>query len=187
MGHLSHSYRDGSRGRSLKSAPGKLTARLACTTCPVVGERNLRQVMPPEQIDAKFRQAGWLLDPNICPACVTLRGKEKTDMTKPSASAIKAQARMFTLLSQHFDGEAGRYAAGWSDAKVAEEADVAADFVAAFRVEAFGEIREPAELTALRSDIGALEQLQREHAAGVAQQIAELRGRVSQVSKALLG
>lgn len=97
--------------------------------------------------------------------------------TNPTPGAIKAQAKMFNLLSLHFNPDEGRYAKGWSDKKVADDTGMAADLVASFRVEAFGELKEPAEVSALRSEISALENL-------VVEQIASLRTELAKVAKA---
>lgn len=97
--------------------------------------------------------------------------------TNPTPGAIKAQAKMFSLLSLHFSPDDGKFAKGWSDKKISEETGLAPDLVAQFRIEAFGDLKEPAEISALRSDIAALETL-------VVEQIASLRGELAKVSKA---
>ncbi|WP_380873620.1 hypothetical protein ACFB49_42720 [Sphingomonas sp. DBB INV C78] len=185
MRHVGHTYRLGTHGRAVTSHPGvggtTFIALLSCSRCPKSGERNLRQMMPPDQIDRKFTQAGWKLDPHICPDCQRRANQEKT-MTKPSPAAMKAQAAMFRLLSDHFDVEKGAFALGWSDEKIAAETGLAKDVVTEFRRAGFGEIKEPTELQAIRADINALEQLAREHLQGVTAEIAGLRSRLAQIS-----
>lgn len=109
-------------------------------------------------------------------------------MTKPATSvsptAMKAQADMFRLLADHFDTVDGRYVDGWSDEKIAKETGIAKATVADFRKAGFGEIKEDPAIAAIRADINALEEIQREHAAGIAQQLAELRARLAKVSVA---
>ena len=171
------------------SAPGvggaSFTARLRCSGCPQVGERKLRQLMPPEQIDQKFAQAGWSLNPPLCVGCRAAQSKEKlTVASKPTPAAMKAQAQMFTLLSQHFDPDAGRFTGGWSDQRIAKESGLAVEMVAEFRRAGFGEIKEAPELSALRQDIGALEELFREHQAAVTAEIASLRTRLMKLAPA---
>lgn len=187
MAHQGHLYRMGIRGRSITSAPGvggtTFIAHLACSSCAVIGERRLRQLMPPEQVDHKFIQAGWSLDPHLCPTCKALPAKEKTMTAKPSAAAMKAQAQMFHLLSAHFDPEQGAFAVGWADQRVAAETGLAADVVTEFRRAGFGELKEPPEVRALRDDIQSLASLQAEQQASVTQEIASLRARVSELSK----
>lgn len=183
MKHLKHSYRDGIKGRSLNSRPGvggpTVSAQLECSDCGKCGQLNFRQHAPPEYIDKKFVQAGWRLDPHLCPDCIRKNKAEKENSmaSNPSPSAIKAQAKMFNLLSLHFNPEEGHFAKGWSDKKVADETGVAADLVSSFRTEAFGALKEPAEIAALRSDISALEGL-------VSEQLASLRTELAKVAKA---
>jgi hypothetical protein len=184
--HTAHSYRAGVRGRSIATRPGvggvSITARMQCARCPKIGELGCRQIMPPEQMDKKFTQAGWSLDPNTCPDCIRAITEEKTMAPKPTHAAMKAQAQMFHALSEHFDPETGQYAAGWSDQKVATDTGLAPDVVAEFRKAGFGELKELPALATLRADIFSLEQLQREHHDTVTKEIAALRGRLSRVS-----
>lgn len=185
MKNTGHSYRNGVRGRSVTTRPGvgglTITAHLACARCPKVGDLNCRQMMPPDQIDQKFSQAGWALDPHTCPDCRAIP-KEKTVASKPSQAAMKAQTQMFHALSAHFDPDAGRYATGWTDKRIAEETGLSPDVVSEFRRAGFGEIKEAPEIAALRADVVSLEQLSREHTAMVSAEIASLRGRIAKLS-----
>lgn len=182
MRHPTHSYRDGIKGRSITTRPGiggpTTTAHLTCTECGHDGSVNLRANMPPSQIDQKFAQAGWKLDPHRCPDCIRKAAQSKGNpmASNPSPAAVKAQAKMFSLLAQHFTPDDGRYAKGWSDKKIADETGVSVEMVAAVRSEAFGELKEPSEISALRSEITALEGL-------VTEQIASLRTELAKVSK----
>lgn len=182
-----HPYKLGLRGRTIVSAPGigggSLTARLQCSRCDRVGERKLRQLMPPDQIDHKFKQAGWAIDPHLCVSCRAAQSKEKmTVASKPTPAAMKAQAQMFALLSQHFDPDGGKFAAGWSDQRIAKDTGLSLDMVTEFRRAGFGEIKEAPGLTAIRQDLVALEDLSREHSAQVASEIANLRTRLQKLA-----
>ncbi|MEH3107128.1 MAG: hypothetical protein PGN09_07560 [Sphingomonas fennica] len=181
-----HSYKDGSRGRSITTRPGvggqTVTARLRCSACATTGNRNFRSLMPPEQIDKKFAQAGWSLDPHVCPDCRATRAREKTMGMKPTAAAMKAQAAMFRLLTDHFDIDDGAYAAGWSDEKIATDTGLAAEAVAEFRRAGFGEIKEAAPIRQLRADIAALESLAREQHNAIIGEIASLRGQLAKLT-----
>lgn len=190
MAKPGHPWRDGVSGRGLTTRPGvggvSITAHLTCSGCGRIGDVKLRAIMPPDQIDRKFRQAGWRLDPHQCPACIqsTQETKEARTMPPtPSPAAMKAQAVMFNLLTLHFDPVAGRYSVGWSDAKVASETGLDAAFVRDFRDAGFGPLREPEELIRFRADIAALEQLQRETAATISEQIASLRADLARIAK----
>lgn len=102
--------------------------------------------------------------------------------TKPSPAAMQAQVKMITLLQEHFDPDAGTYAAGWSDQKIAGETSLSVDHVIELRRTCFGEIKEPAKVRQLRSDINALEQLHKEASAQMAQDIASLRAKLATIS-----
>jgi len=182
MSQRKHLYKEGLKGRAIATRPGvagtSITALLQCSRCPKVGELGCRAMMPAEQMDHKFRQSGWRLDPHVCPDCIRISKQEKAAMTaSPSPAAMKAQAAMFQLLSQHFDGETGRYAKGWSDKKISEATGIAIEHVAAFRTAGFGELKDAPEIVAFRADIAALETL-------VAEQIAQLRGDLARIAKA---
>ncbi|MBD3762621.1 hypothetical protein [Rhizorhabdus sp.] len=176
------------KGRRLMNRPGigsnTTTAILKCSSCGFESEVRMGTLMPPDQIDRKFIQRGWRIDPNKCPTCAA-KPKESPMATTPSPGATKAFGKIFALLSQHFDTENGRYVTGWDDGKIAKETGMAPDVVIEFRRESFGEIREPAELALIRADINSLEQLDREHRSTVATEIAGLRGRLAEATKKL--
>lgn len=176
----------GIRGRSLKSAPGvggtTFVAHLQCARCPTNGERRLRAMMPPDQIDRKFAQAGWQVDPHVCPDCRAKSKEKPVVATKPTAAAMKAQANMFTLLNQHFDPDAGAYAADWNDQRVATESGLAVDHVTEFRRAGFGEIKEPPEIRVLRAEINDLDKMAKEWAASIVEDIAKLRASIAKIS-----
>lgn len=192
MSHRGHPYRQGVRGRSIAARPGSAgtvpVAKLKCARCPAIGEVVLRTVMPPEQIDKKFAQAGWRLDPNTCPDCIrsAAASKEKKMATltaRPTQAAMKAQTMMFRLLSDNFDTEAGRFEPGWDDARIAKETGLSPDVVAEFRRAGFGEIKEAPEVAALRADIAALDTLAREQHGAVTAEIASLRSRLMKLEQ----
>lgn len=177
-----HGYRSGARGRSLDTKPGvagvSITARLTCSHCEKTGGLKCRAVMPDDQIDQKFRQSGWRLDPAVCPDCIRqFREKRTADMaSNVSPAAMKAQAAMFQHLQTAFDVETGRYAKGWSDKVIAEKTGLSVEHVAAFRTAAFGDLKDAPEIVALRAEISALENL-------VTEQVAHLRGELARIAK----
>lgn len=136
----------------------------------------------PNKLDEKFRRAGWRLDPHICPTCQAAPAKEPSMTAKPSRAAMVAQAKTIQLLGEHFDTERGQFADGWSDVRIAKETGAAPELVTEYRIAAFGEIKEPSELAALRADIASIEALQREQSASIAAEIAALRSRLGAVS-----
>lgn len=176
-----HLYRDGRHGRSIRTAPGvtgaTITAHLQCSRCPKVGDLKCRAMLPADQMDQKFRQAGWSIDPHVCPDCIRQSKEKRTAMaSNASPAAMKAQAAMFQHLTAHFDVEAGRYEKGWSDQVIAEKTGLSAEHVAAFRTAGFGELKDAPEIVALRADIAALENL-------VTEQVAHLRGELARIAK----
>jgi hypothetical protein len=178
-----HAYRDGRHGRSIRTSSGvsgiTIAALLQCSRCPKVGDLNCRSMMPVDQMDQKFRQAGWTLDPHVCPDCIRQSKEKRTAAMASNASpaAMKAQAAMFQHLTAHFDPDAGRYAKGWSDKVIADKTGLSVEHVAAFRVAAFGELKDSPEIVSLRAEIAALENL-------VTEQVAHLRGEIARIAKA---
>lgn len=183
MKHRGHSYRNGMMGRSLQTRAGigstSFVAHLQCSRCPRTGTRNLRAIMPPEQIDRKFQQAGWALDPHACPDCLTRASKERKTMSaKPSPDAMRAQAQMFTMLQTHFSTDKGAFGTGWNDQRIATDTGLSVAVVKEYRETCFGPLKEPAEFASIRADISALEKLQQESSAAIATEIASLRSRL---------
>lgn len=177
-----HSYRTELRGRSLTAKPGvagtSISAHLTCSRCGKVGDLKCRAILPDEQIDRKFRQSGWRLDPAVCPDCIRQSKEERAaDMaSNVSPAAMKAQAAMFQYLQTAFDVETGRYGKGWSDKVIADKTGLSVEHVAAFRAAAFGELKDAPEIVALRADIAALENL-------VTEQVAHLRSELARIAK----
>lgn len=101
----------------------------------------------------------------------------------PSPAAIKGQALMFRLLTEHFDAESGTYTPGWSDAKVATDAHLSLDHVSALRDELFGPLKEPPELAKLAADIEALAGLIDEAVAPIKSELAQMRQRLADVRR----
>lgn len=182
MSSRRHLYRDGRHGRSIRTASGvasvTITALLQCSRCPKVGDLNCRAIMPAEKLDQKFRQAGWQIDPHVCPDCLRKTKEQRTAAMASNASpaAMKAQAAMFSHLTANFDAEAGRYAKGWSDKVIADKTGLSVEHVAAFRAAGFGELKDSAEIVSLRAEIAALENL-------VTEQVAHLRGEIARIAK----
>lgn len=210
-----HTYKLGLRGRSFKIEPttGQKAANICCSLCDAVGVLPLHSLMPPEIIDKKFVQKGWELDPNTCPDCVVKRErakaaakaarKEQKNMnavtnTKPagaladnpalkavSADLHKATAKMHQLLAINFDADEGRFAEGWDDERIAKESGISATHVTEVRNVAYGELKEPEEVTALRNDIKALHDLINETLLTAQKEVNALNNRVVEITKKL--
>lgn len=187
MGEIIHPWagRKGHRIYRRRKCGGgfEVVAEITCKVCRAIGEMAARGVMPPDQIDNKFQQKGWQLEPPKCPSCIQQRREEKTMATAPTEAAVKAQGRCFNLLGQHFDPDKGQYAKGWSDKKIAEECSLSSAVVATLRVDCFGELKESPELSEIRADINALEGLCNETFGQFQQEIAKLRSRLARIEQ----
>jgi hypothetical protein len=184
-----HSYRDNVRGRSLRSIAVDghfdLHAYVQCNSCTEKGDIKFHKLPGPEVIDRKFEQQGWSLDPGRCPACK--KPKETTAMTtnaaSPSPSAVRAQIKTFSLLDEHFDAEAGAYRGDWSDDKIAKEVGFTVALVKQYRVEGFGEIKEPEALRALAADIMSLAQMIDESMATLTTELNGIKAKLVEARK----
>jgi len=184
-----HPYRRETRGRSLRRAEaGRVVAVLTCSKCGMTGEVAFRQLCDAGEMDRKFKQQGWGVDPARCPKH---NRRERHTMTiKPSAAAIAGQARMTKLLMEHFDAAGGTYSDGWSDQRIADECKLSVELIRAVRDEAFGPLREPPEVARLRADIETLSQLVAEQERGmqaVRQEMDRLKAQAAELGKRFAG
>jgi len=205
----SHTYKQAVRGRSLHVDPrgGSRCGRMICSECGEVGSVNFNALPPPEMLDKKFAQKGWELDPNVCPACTikkktakALAKKEQKAMTvtttnaKPngtladnpvlkavSADTHKATAKMHQMLSLHFDVDEGKYADGWNDERISKESGISVIHVSEVRTIAYGEIKEPEEITLLRNEIKSLNDLIGETLIAAQKEVNALNKRVAEL------
>ncbi len=131
---------------------------VVCDRCEG-NETGPRKSHNPEIIARMFRGRGWEIDDRcksaICPTC-----KEKKSMssvtTLPSKGAIHCTVKVVRLLMENFGSEVGAYAAGWSDAKIAEATGAKVDFVAATREQEFGPLKPPDELVEMKAALAKL-------------------------------
>jgi hypothetical protein len=180
---------------------------MICAGCEEVGNVNFTSLPPPEMLDKKFVQKGWELDPNTCPSCVIKRKtakaiakKEQKTMTttntntKPngtladnpvlkavSADTHKATAKMHQMLSTHFDAEAGLYDEGWNDERVSKESGISVIHITEVRNIAYGELKEPEEITLLRNEIKSLNDLIGETLVAAQKEVNALNKRVAEL------
>lgn len=73
-----------------------------------------------------------------------------------SAAARKAHRAVIQWLEESFDEDRGAYKGEMSDAALAKETGAAVEYVAKVREEFFGPLKEPGELTAIRTRIDGL-------------------------------
>jgi hypothetical protein len=186
-----HPWKVETHGRSVKGKEGGgIVATLACEhrDCSTTETIPFRQLCGSVDMDRKFQQRGWAVDPAKCPAHnrrnhQTPKETPVATAAKTSPAAIAAQARMFGLLQTHFDVERGCYGGGYSDAKIADECGLAPDLVAGVRAQAFGDLKEPAEIAQLASDIEALSALIDEQVAPLRTELANLRSKLAEVRR----
>lgn len=214
MSHYGHEYKDKVRGRSFIRNPttGRSAAHVTCSKCGGGASFNCNRLPPSEIVDKKFTARGWELDPIVCPPCLdkkraakpahtetpknTDNHKEQEEMQTAALAANdalkaissdmhKANAKMHQMLVIHFDADAGKYADGWNDERVAKESGVALSHVAEIRALAYGELKEPEEVTALRNDIKALNELITETLIAAQKEVNSLNNRVAEITKKL--
>lgn len=194
MGSQQHPWRIEKHGRSTKAQEGgAVLATLTCSKCPTAHTIRFRQLCGGVEMDAKFKQQGWAVDPAKCPTHNRHNHqphKEPTKMAtaptapaKTSPAAIAAQAKMFGLLQMHFNPDTGVYGSGYTDRKIAEECGLAVELVAGVRAQAFGELKVPAEVAQLTADIEALESLLNESIAPIQSELRALKQRVTDCCK----
>lgn len=206
-----HTYKGGARGRSLNTDPrsGTHMGRMTCSVCQFMGTVNYTRLPPPEMLDKKFVQKGWELDPNVCPDCIVKRKKAKATANKEqmkmnntapkttgtlsdnpvlkavSADTHKATAKMHQLLTLHFDVDGGVFAEGWNDERISKESGISVAHVTDVRNIAYGELKEPEELTKLRADIKSLNDLITETLVAAQKEVNSLNNRVADICKKL--
>lgn len=188
-----HPWTLGRHGRHVTSKQGGgVVATLTCSRCPTTEVIEFRQLADPDAMDRKFAQKGWSLDPARCPTHNRRNHQPRTKetamatapaATAPSPAAIAAQAKMFSLLQNHFDADEGVYGCGYSDARIAEECRLSVELVAGVRAQAFGALRVPSEVAQLQADITALESLLAETVAPIQSELRSLKQRVAECCK----
>jgi hypothetical protein len=160
-----------------------------------------------DEILSHFRKQGWQFDYKVSPYCTPQcqrsakkakqaeeREKKRVEEMnhKPQAPPLPAPVaapsmigpnpkivvKVITMLNEHFDLEKRLYRSGWSDERIAKEADTSLSFVMGYREDAYAKLAEEPAATKLREDIQALEDLQAQHVAEINAKIAELKARL---------
>ncbi len=144
--------------------------QLACAGCDSVATVSGRTHLPAEIVIKKFKEQGWYFGKGCrkptCPKCLaTPKSTKRNDtMSKikpiddktPPAPTPGQQRALTNLLESHFEEAEGHYLNGYSDDRIAEEVKIAPAVVANFREAAFGPLKAPAELLALKSEVDSL-------------------------------
>ena len=88
---------------------------------------------------------------------------------------------MHQMLSLHFDADEGKYAEGWDDERISKESGISVVHVSEVRNIAYGEIKEPEEITLLRKDIKSLNDLIGETLITAQKEVNALNKRVADI------
>ena len=158
-------------------ANGRARFEVTCGDCGKQAGMFNASINHAEQVLTHFRKQGWIFSHKVSPYCSTqcsrhaaqIRKDERRDeeMKQPTQAVHtpvigpnpKIARRVITLLNEHFDTDKRLYHHGWSDERVAKEANASLEFVINYRKEAYAELAEDPVATKLRDDIKALEDL----------------------------
>lgn len=82
-------------------------------------------------------------------------------MAAPQITQVTGVAlrKVFQLLEDQFDGEAGCYRNDYSDERIAKETSISKDAVKQYRIQAFGKIKPPSEMMTMQQELRELENL----------------------------
>ena len=148
---------------------GWVFARGAHPYCSTEHDRDARRRAKRE----KERLEEQLKHPISHPVRRPVTREEAIAMTTPSTAALSAALptvpstaigpnpqiiiQVITLLNEHFDKAKRLYNAGWSDERIAKEADTALTLVVSYREAGYGKLAEDPEKTRLKGIADALE------------------------------
>lgn len=175
---------------------GRKRWRATCAECAKESGYFNASVNHADQLRAHFKKNGWAFGYNMPAFCSTQCARTARE-AKRAAERERNQAMIektppptsigpnpmiivtvVTLLNENFDRAKHLYASGWSDARVAKEAQTSVEFVANFRrTGGYGELAENPEYGKLRADLKALEDLQ----ADLARQISVFKSQTERV------
>jgi hypothetical protein len=156
--------------RETLDAAGRRRWAVTCGHCGKDADVFRSDVRQAQQILGHFTRTGWVLARRTSPYCSKECSKaEKAMSSQPNntkAPAVPAigpnpliMRRVITLLNDQFEMKTRLYREGWSDDRVAKEAETSPEFVITFRRSAYGELAEDPMITKLRDDVAALKSL----------------------------
>jgi hypothetical protein len=126
---------------------------IVCSACDYREAKGWGPRTSPAIMVHNFRRLGWTAGRGtkpLCPSCSRRPEVKDQPVVGPSP---KIARRVFGLLDDHFDETTKRYRAGYSDERIAKEADTAIELVMRLRREAYGELAEDPKITELRDEI----------------------------------
>lgn len=160
---LTASYQRNSWPVSLLSDVRGILARVECAECGSKDEWRINSNRPPpDALPRHFAAKGWqVVKKPTCPECMEKKRKPKMTASvtpikteaEPSDAAKKVRRAVYTALELYFDEHAGCFKEGKTDALIAKELGTAEQFVRSIREADFGALKEPSELTDIRTQI----------------------------------
>ena len=181
--------------REVLDGNGRRRWFVTCASCGKEDSVFRSDVRNPQQVIGHFTRAKWVLGRKSVPYCsaecrraANVPAKEIAKEwamalpIKPSPPPVQTigpnpviMRRVITLLNDHFDMATRRYDSGYSDEKIAKDAETSPDFVTTFRRSAYGELAEDPMISRLRDDVTALKDLQAQEIAKLEQEIVAVR------------
>lgn len=135
-----------------------------------------------------MERAGWTYDKKLGLVCDVCNEKAASkEMSKVDSINPKLQRKVFNLLDDHFDEDKRLYRAGWSDKKIADEAQTSEQFVTSLRKGAYGELAEDPAITMIRADINALSNEAKAIADQMLNRMGEIEAKITQLRERLEG
>lgn len=135
--------------------------------------------------------AGWSHSKRglTCDECVEKEQQARRKMSSKIENLPnpKLQRKVFALLDDHFDEDKRLYRNGWTDKKIAEEAQTSEQFVATLRKGAYGELAEDPAVTALRAEIEALYAEAHKMSDELLERMAKIETKITQLHSRLDG
>lgn len=107
----------------------------------------------------------------------------KLAAANPTPATGQALRKVFSILEDHFDAEAGCYAAGYSDEAIAKDTGISIEAVKNYRVSAFGKLKPPSEFYKVQQDLTELEKLYLTLESNMKESLKDLRARVNMLQK----
>jgi hypothetical protein len=160
---------------------GQQRIAVVCSRCQSQDTQGASMGVPASRAAKNFRTRGWRIDRKcheaVCPRC-----QEEESSMKQSPEAIRAQAKLYSLLEEHFDPEKKRYRLDWTDDKVSKACSLSVDQVSATREALYGPMVDPAvakaeaEIDRIQAQLTELESFVKTETAKLRTELAKARG-----------
>lgn len=162
-------------------ADGRQRVAITCSRCQFQETHGSSVGIPAARVAKNFRSKGWDVDRKcrvaICPGCL-----REESIVKQSPEAIRAQAKLFAMLEEHYDPEKKRFRTDWSDDKVSKACGLSVDQVSVTRESLYGPMIDPvvakaeAEIDRIQAQLTELESLVKTETAKLRTELAKVRG-----------